>query len=250
MIVSQSQFAGALLDPDAEAPMGLVDPQNRPAGKRFDVYRNNVAVSLSEALETGFPVVRKLLGEQNFRSLAAVFFRERPPSTPLLMHYGEELPGFLDSFPPLAHLPYLSDVARLELAIRRSYHAADASPVDPSDLSSLDSDVLVSARFGLAPAVRVISSRWPILGIWRRNKIDGSPKPEMRPEDVIVARRDFDPEPRILPPGGAEFVRQLMGGLSVGEALEAVSGFDGFDLTATFSELLAGAAITVIELEP
>ena len=50
----QSAFAAALMDPTQPAPEGLRDPFGGPAGKRFDVYRNNVAVSLTEALETGF----------------------------------------------------------------------------------------------------------------------------------------------------------------------------------------------------
>ena len=43
--VTQTQFVTALLDPEAATPEGLLGPNNAPAGKRFSVYRNNVAVS-------------------------------------------------------------------------------------------------------------------------------------------------------------------------------------------------------------
>ena len=46
-----AQFVPALLDPEAAIPPGLVDRAGRAAGKRFDVYRNNVAVGLADALE-------------------------------------------------------------------------------------------------------------------------------------------------------------------------------------------------------
>ena len=63
MTVGQESFTEALLTPEHPVPDGLIDPAGRPAGKRFDVYRNNVAVSLTGALETAFPVIRKLVGD-------------------------------------------------------------------------------------------------------------------------------------------------------------------------------------------
>lgn len=36
-------------------------------GRRFDVYRNNVASSLTDALEVGFSAIAKLVGQRNFR---------------------------------------------------------------------------------------------------------------------------------------------------------------------------------------
>ena len=48
MIVTQTQFRQSLLDPAQAAPAGLTNPDGAQASKRFDVYRNNVAVSLAE----------------------------------------------------------------------------------------------------------------------------------------------------------------------------------------------------------
>ncbi|MCP4818153.1 MAG: DUF2063 domain-containing protein, partial [Shimia sp.] len=116
MIVSQTEFRGALLDGTRERPIGLTDEKGRAAGRRFDVYRNNVAVSLTEALAAGFPTIAKLLGEENFNAIAGLFLRQSPPASPLMMHYGAGFPEFLQTFEPLQHLGYLADVAHLELA--------------------------------------------------------------------------------------------------------------------------------------
>ncbi len=250
MTTAQTEFVRALLDLGTQVPTGLIDPAGRPARKRFDVYRNNVVVSLTDALETGFPVLQKLLGEANFRGLAGLFLRRHPPQSPLLMHYGAPMPAFLENFGPLKHLPYLADVARLELALRASYHAADADPIDPAALGALSPEALTASRLRLAPAVRVISSPWPIFGIWRRNTEEDAPKPEIRPEDVLVARPEFDPFPVLLPPGGAAFVAALVEGLSVGAALDAGACHEGFDLGAVLSALIATGAITRIEETP
>jgi hypothetical protein len=195
-------------------------------------------------------VLRKLLGEANFRGLAGLFLRRHPPQSPLLMHYGAPMPAFLESFGPLKHLPYLADVARLELALRAAYHAADASPVDPATLGALSPEALTAARLRLAPSVKVLSSAWPILGIWRRNTEADAPKPDIRPEDVLVVRPEFDPIAVLLPPGGAVFVTALMDGQTVGEALDHGSSHEGFDLGAILSALIANGAIVSLEETP
>src|SRR6056297_4262947 len=100
MIVDQSTFRAALLDAEATRPDGLTDGAGAPAGRRFDVYRNNVAVSLADALEAAFPVIAKLVGTRNFRLLAGAFLRSHPPQSPLMMFYGAEMPTFLSTFGP------------------------------------------------------------------------------------------------------------------------------------------------------
>ncbi|MFW5654694.1 MAG: putative DNA-binding domain-containing protein, partial [Roseicyclus sp.] len=162
---AQSAFAAALLDPGAPPPPGLTDGRGRPAGRRFDVYRNNVCASLAEALRAAFPAVATLVGEEFFRAMAHVFLRADPPADPRLQLWGGAFPGFLARFEPVAHLPYLADVARLELGLRQSYHAADAAPLP---LGDLDAAEVLDLRPRVAPATLVLASRFPVLSIWRK----------------------------------------------------------------------------------
>ena len=245
--VAQADFARAVLDPDAVVPAGLANPDGAAAAKRFDVYRNNVVGSLVGVLENAFPVIRKLLGDEFFKAMAGVHARKCPPRTPLLMFYGEDMPAFLERFQPVAHRGYLPDVARLEIAMRRSYHAADARPAAPEAIGALAPERLMNARLALAPAVVLVRSRWPIHGIWRASTDEGAPKPEARGEDVLVTRRQFDPEPALLQPGGGAFVAALQAGCRIAEAVDA--GLDAtpeFDLAAVLGILLGGGAITEV----
>ncbi len=241
--MNQTEFRAALLDPDRPVPAGLTDPQGRPAGRRFDVYRNNVTVSLTEALRQAFPVIRKLVGDEFFTAMAREHVRAHPPTSPLMMHYGREMPAFLENFPPVQHLGYLPDIARLELALRESYHAADSAPVAAEALQALSPDALMAARLTLAPALRLVRSRWPIHAIWSANmRGTAAPKAAMA-EDVLIARPEYDPELHRLPDGAAPFIAALMGGATVAEALDLGAEFD---LTATLGLLLATRAITAI----
>lgn len=244
MTVSQAHFRGSLLDPGRPAPAGLSDGAGHPAGARFNVYRNNVAVSLTEALHTGFPVIAKLLGKENMDGLAGLFLRVHPPSSPLMMHYGAEFPDFIDQLPQLDHLGYLPDVARLELTLRRSYHAADSTPIDPSLLSRLDPDSLLQTTVTLAPAVEILRSDWPVFDIWRFNTEDDAPKPAHLAQDVLVTRPEFDPVPQLLPPGGAAWISAISQGQTIGAAMDSAQAeAPDFDLSIPLTLLFSANAM-------
>ncbi|MEZ5911845.1 MAG: DNA-binding domain-containing protein [Paracoccaceae bacterium] len=246
MSTSQALFRDALLNPDLPVPDGLVDAKGRPAGKRFSVYRNNVVVSLTEALEVGFPVLRKLVGDDFFRAMAGVYLRQQPPGSQQLTLYGSGMAAFLEGFEPVAHLGYLPDIARLEYALRIAYHAADATPVPAEALQALIPEGLIAARLRLAPAVQVLRSPWPVLSIWRANTETGAPAPSMQAEDVLITRPEYDPRPSLLPPGGADFIAALQRGNRLGVAHDAAMRHKGFDLSAVLGTLLSGGAITEI----
>jgi hypothetical protein len=245
-MTDEAGFVRALLNPALPPPPGLRGPQGRPAPRRFAVYRNNVAVGLRQALEDGFPVLRGLVGAEFFAAMAQVFLRANPPRSRILAQYGEDLPQFLAGFPPVAHLPYLADVARLELALRAAYHAADAEPLGAAALA-LPAGRMVQARLVLAPAVRLVRSAWPLWSIWAAT-VQGGPPPAPGAEDVLVVRPAFDPLPLRLPPGGAAFVAALAGGATVGDAVDA-AGPD-HPLAATLSLLATHGALVALHEEP
>ncbi|NRB35130.1 MAG: putative DNA-binding domain-containing protein [Rhodobacteraceae bacterium] len=250
MSVSQSDFRAALLDPVQTIPDGLLDGADAPAGRRFNIYRNNVAVSLTEALHQGFPILTKLLGAQNMDGLAGIFLRAHPPSSPLMMHYGEALPGFLAGLPQLQHLPYLPDVARLELAIRRSYHAADHTPITPDRLGQIAPEALMLCSARLAPSAQLIRSDWPIFDIWRFNTEADAPKPQTGAQDVLVTRPDYDPVPRLLAAGAADWIAALQGGATLSDAYDqAAARHPEFDPGATLALLLQDGVITALTTE-
>lgn len=246
MTVSQGDFAAALLDPGHAVPKGLIGPGGTPAGRRFAVYRNNVAVSLTEALRTAFPVVKKLVGDEFFNAMAGIYLRAHPPSSPLMMFYGKEMPGFLEAFEPVRHLGYLPDIARLELALRACYHAADAAPIDPGDLARISPGELLDLRMTLAPALGCVASQWPIHAIWKQNMEEG-PRPEMRAETLLLTRPDLDPVLRVISPEQSRFISALGHGECLGSAMDQAGGT--FDLSATLGLLLTDAAIVGLSIK-
>lgn len=247
--MSEASFRKALFAPEAPVPQGLLDPKGRPAGQRFDVYRNNVTLSLLRALEAHFPALRQALGAEYFADLARDFLRAHPPQSPILMLYGAALPAFLAARTELKPYPYLPDLARLEQARRESYHAADAAPLDAARLAGLGIAGLLRARLRLAPALRLLRSDWPLYTIWQMNT-EGPPGPlPDRAEAVLITRPQFDPALHPLTPAQADVVEALINGESLEAAAARAAPSRSEDLTALLSLLIGQGALVEAEVD-
>lgn len=242
----QGEFAAALLDAEKPAPRAVTSHTSRTPAKRFGVYRNNVVAGLVNALRSRFPVVEKIVGKDFFAAMARVYAIAHPPQSPLLMHYGDAFTDFIATFEPASVLPYLPDIARLEIARTRAYHAADAEPIDPERLQGLDPRELRHIRVILHPSLQTLRSRHPIVTIWAMNSGEAELRPidDEGPEDALIMRPRLEVTVRRLPPGGSAFLQALSGGAALGKAAEgARADHSQFDLTANLAVLIGSGAM-------
>ncbi|SEJ10549.1 DUF2063 domain-containing protein [Achromobacter sp. NFACC18-2] len=246
------EFASALLNADRAVPPGLVGPDGVPCVRRFAVYRNNIFVGLTEALRAAFPCVVRLAGDEFFTAMARIFVAARPPSTPVLLHYGADFPNFIASFPPADSLPYLADVARIERAATEAYHEREACPLTPIALANISPGQTPRLRFKLHPSIRLVRSRLPAFTIWRMNIADGAPAPVdlSEAQDTMVLRPDAVVDVRCVQPASHDFLAALGQGLTLSQAVESALSVDlDFDLAENLRELILMGAFVGFELE-
>lgn len=219
-------FAAALLDPALPPPPQLARQAGAGPAARFGVYRNNVIVALIDALIARFPVTMQLVGEEFFRAMAGAFVRAHPPRNPSLMTYGEQFPGFVECFAPAASLPYLADVARVEVAWTSAWATADAPVVTVPDLQACAPEALLGCRAMVHPAVRLVRSAHPAGSLWAAHQGPGpvTPVAEWAAEDVLVTRPSTEVLVRRLAPGSHAFISSLLDGQSLESAFAA--GFE------------------------
>ena len=243
----QRDFGLAILDNRLATPEGLIGPDGLPSARRFAVYRNNVMVGLIDALTDAFPTVQTLVGTEFFRAMAGFYARTEPPASPILLAYGAGFPAFLEIFPPLAHLPYLADVARIECAWVEAYHAAEAVPVDVTPLLQMSPAMLGLQRFAFHPSLRLIRSAYPAQTIWLMNQPGQTPVPVdfTQAEDILILRPVAEVLCRRLDPGSAAFLQKLRDGATLSTA--SAAGFVAtprFDFAKALSGLLLSGALT------
>lgn len=248
---SQTTFAQALLNPEQACPGDLTTWNGSDPAIRFAVYRNNVTVSLIDALADTFPIVQELVGEEFFRAMARIYVQSSPPRSRIMAYYGSAFADFVGSFPPAASLPYLADVARLEMCRVRAYHAADVPPIDPDALrvALADPQQLMSSRLVLHPSVHLIESPFAIFSLWaaHHGALCISTVDPSVAQTALVFRNGLDVATLELSAGAGQFVRALQRGEALVEAAGAASSGDQeFDLANTMATLIRLQLITNI----
>ena len=243
----EAQFAAACLDGAHPVPDGLAAPATDRREHRFAVYRNNVVVSLIDALAAKYPAVAAIVGDDFFRATARLYAAAHPPRSPVMAQFGDAFAAFLASFAPASGLPYLADVARLEALVLRAYHAADAATLDARHLPALAAGTVELRRH---PAAFALRADWPALTLWRMNT-GREPLGEVTcwtAQDVLVTRPRFDVLACLLPPGGAAFLAALDAGPA--SAAAAAIEVPGAQLPPIIETLVRAGAFSAPEIEP
>ena len=161
----QQAMRASLVERDDGAAAAMLAAGLDPA--RLNIYRNTFVTGVTKALRLSFPAVERLVGAEFFEGAAAVFIAQQPPRAAYLDLYGEDFPAFLGCFAPAAALVYLADVARLEWAVNRAIHAADAAPLVLERLGSLAPEDQLRVCFMPHPALSLLRCTYPVDAIWR-----------------------------------------------------------------------------------
>lgn len=240
-------FVSALIDPTRAPPAQTTGREGAPDARRFAIYRNNIAVSLIGAIESRYPVTRRLVGEEFFRAMARSFVARKKPHSPVILHYGAAFPDFVATFNPARDLAYLPDVARLENAWVEAYHSADDDALELAALAAVDPASLGNLRLKFHAAARLLRSDHPAASIWagHQGKGEFAPPEHWRSEQTLITRPGADVQLRILPIGGYSFARALRDGATLGEA-HAAMRVDGFDPGEHLIGLIEAGAISRI----
>lgn len=221
---AQERMASLILHPgrvERAAPEDLIAaPPRGDRDERLAVYVNGYPARVEESLEESFPAVAHLIGHRAMRELVARYVPALTRHSYNLNDVGAELASFLRRDPLSRQFPFLADLAQLEWAVARAFHAHEQAPLDVGPLATWTEAQWQHAVLRFQPSVALVCSRWPIRDLWeaRETPIEAIDIDlRGRPDRVLVRRAGFDVECESLPPDEAAAVTALLAGQRLGE---------------------------------
>jgi len=261
----QSDFLAAILDGGVGSSVRVAEQfQARLVAGAYGtarglaVYTNNAEHHYLESLRKSFPVVQRLVGEDYFTQCAREFRRDQPSRTGDLHDLGGPFPAYWHDKHGDDAYRYLGDVARLEWLYQEASTAADHAPFDFAKLARVPTEDYDALRFILHPSVRLFSSEFPALAIWREN-MRSDQEPEIIDlgaggERLLLARAaaGFAAGIDVRPLVHAEFVflQAIEGSLGFGACVAAAAAIDpDFDASAALETFVYGQVIVDLAAE-
>lgn len=194
----QRRFLAGVIDGDAAAEHLIVDDDRVGAERRLGIYRHNYRASLAGVLADHFERLHAYLGDEQFDNVADAYVAAHPSQTRNLRYYGGDLPAFL-----ARHFPddgELAELAELDWALRHAFDAADAPPLDVSQVGALG-EAWIERRLSLHPSARLLGMHHNVVAIWSALEGDVEPPAAERlaqPVPLLVWRNGLQPQFRTL----------------------------------------------------
>jgi hypothetical protein len=176
----QDTLTRYLRDPDHCAPPAGMDVA------RAQVYRDLVFSNLSSLLSGTFPVLVRILGNSDWRSLVRIFLRDYRAHTPKFGEIAREFVEFLASMPLALNdgpwPPFMVELAHYEW-VEMALQQSDAEPLPAGDAGLL-----------LDQPLQVSPLAWPLAYGWPVQKVGPDYRPQVPPTQptLLLVRRAED----------------------------------------------------------
>lgn len=171
----------------------LRDPDNAPApdlpAERMQVYCELIYNNIENFLASAFPVMRKILSDDVWHSLARDFIRDHQAQTPYFLQISEEfVQYFLQANHTLAtQYPFLTALAHYEW-IELVLDIADEELPPTTDLP----DDIWPATFHMSPVSVLLAYPWPV------HKISAEFLPQVSSDTYLLVYRNRDDQVKFM----------------------------------------------------
>lgn len=229
----QNALLDALFAWPPQNAMKIVAAHAMDTGARgLKAYQSNGHALAERALAVAYPVLAQLLGTESFADLARALWHAHPPVSGDAGLWGAALSEFVQGNAQLQDEPYLADVAAAEWGLHQCSTALDVAP-DPASLALLTEHDPERLFLTLAPGCLALRSAWPvasILGAHRENSPTlaqaGQDVQNVVAQELVVWREGFKPRTRQALAGEVDLLVALLGGQTLGEALDVATALD------------------------
>lgn len=206
----QRAFAGWLTD----RPVSMAPWVDETAAPGLVIYHNAYRVQLADCLRDMFEKTALWLGDDAFMAAARVHIESTPPHGWTLGVYGDGFDRTLARLYP--DDPEVAELAWLDWALSRAFEGADAAPLAPEILATVDWD---TAGLNFVPTLRIGVAATNAGAIWSALAAQDDPPmaaPLPQPGTMLVWRQEFTPCFRTIETVEARALAHVLAGASFG----------------------------------
>ncbi|STQ89631.1 HvfC/BufC N-terminal domain-containing protein [Iodobacter fluviatilis] len=196
--------------------------------REIAVYADGYFLRLAEALQSNYPALFQILGDDDFYSLARAYLAAHPSSQPSIRWFGDQLATFLAQALPYASVPIFAELAAFEWALRHTVDAADAPLLTLEDLQAIPTGDWGQLCFKLHPSLSILSLQWNAPKVWQALMAeDAPPEPQRLPQPCLVWRKpDLTLHWRSAKPPEVHALNLLASGANFSSVCEALMSED------------------------
>ncbi len=244
----QQSFRLAILKDEQTTFHACINKNGLDASHRLQVYRNNYFIGLTDALESIYPTIQLLVGENFFKATAREYIRRHPSASGNLHDFGEQFAHFLTQFPPAQTLAYLPEMAALEWAGHLAYHEKESPAFDLQKLATVPENDYGKLKFQLDPSCSLFSFHFAILTIWNycheKNEAQDNLNLDSKGENILVIRRQTQVHFELLTLAEWTMLSGLQAGLSLEDACAAAEDTQpDFDINTSLQTFLLNGTL-------
>ncbi|MGB5695386.1 MAG: DUF692 family multinuclear iron-containing protein, partial [Polyangiales bacterium] len=173
----------------------VLDGEHASAHQRLTVYSEAYRLRLLEVLETDFPGLRALLGDEEFDDLGRAYIDAHPSHDPSVRWFGRHMSDYLRAADRYAKQAILVEMAAFEWTQGEVFDAEEARTVVAGDVMAIAPERWSRMRLWMHPSVRSVNLTWNVPALWAAiNAEEDPPKPQQsdHPTAWVLWRRNLD----------------------------------------------------------
>ncbi|MDQ3003062.1 MAG: DNA-binding domain-containing protein [Fibrobacterota bacterium] len=139
---------------DSILPRGKSDGQDR-----LSIYNEQYWYRLLTVLQEDFTLLAETMGLWSFNQLATAYLHHRPSRSPYLQNLPDGFAEFIRGN-PLYNIPRLIQIADLEMAFLKAFHAPSQPSLEPGLLNPSELEMLADLPLAFQPWLSLVEEDW------------------------------------------------------------------------------------------
>lgn len=197
----------------------IVDDKTVGASKRLSLYFDAYRLRLIETLQTQYPKLTALMGDDLFDQTARSYIDAYPSPHRNMRWVGDQMSAHLTN--TLPQHPVTTEMASFEWALGLAFDATNAPNLTLDDLSDISAEKWAALCFTFHPSVQLLNTTWNVIPIWQALDTETAPPAPIKTNTpCLIWRSDLNSHYRSLETSEYEAIKCVMNGMTFGTLCE------------------------------